>query len=219
VVVTGHHICDGSYKSGDLLRHLYGIPGFVLDRPYRYDESDARYYAQELEELVGFLEGVTGRKLDWDRLARSMECSRRMTELHQEIYRLRRSVPCPAPNRLGTQLMFLGWLYMGTPQGVEFFETVLAELQERVDRGQGYVPQERFRLLNIFPPPGHKMKLLDWMEREHGAVVAADPYCSHWVSLSGTVPSPCSPWPASGWPPPSTARCTAPPSWAGSPIP
>ncbi len=180
VVVTGHNICDSSYKSGELLRQLYDVPGFVVDRPYRYGDADARYYAQELEEMVRFLEGVSGHKMDWDRLAQSMGYSRRMMELHQEIYRLRRSVPCPSSNRLSTQLLFLGWLYMGTPQGVEFFETALTELQERQAQGRGYIPQERLRLLTIFPPPGHKMKLLDWMEREHGAVVAADPYCSHW---------------------------------------
>ncbi|MDP6100804.1 MAG: 2-hydroxyacyl-CoA dehydratase family protein [Dehalococcoidia bacterium] len=180
VVVTGHHICDGSYKSGETLRQLYDVPGFVLDRPYRYGASDTMYFAQELEDMVGFLESVSGRKLERDRLSKSLMYSRRMMELHKEIYLLRRSIPCPSPNRQGSQLMFIGWLYTGTAEGVEYFETVLAELKERVAIGSGYVTQERLRLLTVFPPPAHNWKLLDWMEREHGAVVAADPYCSHW---------------------------------------
>ncbi|MEE9202686.1 MAG: 2-hydroxyacyl-CoA dehydratase family protein, partial [Dehalococcoidia bacterium] len=46
--------------------------------------------------------------------------------------------------------------------------------------GQGFVPQERFRLLSAVPAPGHHWKLLDWMEREYGAVIVADTCCARW---------------------------------------
>jgi benzoyl-CoA reductase/2-hydroxyglutaryl-CoA dehydratase subunit BcrC/BadD/HgdB len=179
-VVSGHVICDSSYKSGLRLQERCGVPGFYVDRAYRYEERDDLYYAGELQELVHFLEGVAGRALDWERLAEIIEHSRRMVELHREIYQLRSALPCPSPNRLGSQLMVIGWLFSGTPEGVRFYETVRDELHLRVAAGKGYIPQERFRILSTFPVPGHHWKLLDWMEREHGAVIVADTYCSRW---------------------------------------
>jgi len=179
-VLWSHQICDSSSKSGELLAELYHIPSFFMDRPYNYGDRDALYYSQEMNSAIGFLEEVSGQKADWERLEQAVEYSRQMVELHREIYELRQAVPCPSPNRLGTQLMFAGFLWMGTPEGVSYFEACRDELRERVGQKRGFIPQERFRIVSIFPPPAHKWKLLDWLEREHGAVVVADPYCSHW---------------------------------------
>lgn len=70
-------------------------------------------------------------------------------------------------------------LYMGAPEAVEYLRAVRDEIRERVKCGKGYV-EERYRLIALFTPPNYNWKLLDWMEREHGACIVAEPYNSHW---------------------------------------
>ncbi len=58
----------------------------------------------------------------------------------------------PAPfNALteGINYMGIANILRGRPEGVEFMETVLTELEERVAHGVGAVPDERFRLLLV----------------------------------------------------------------------
>ena len=179
-VVWSHQICDNSAKSGGLVAERYGVPSFFLDRPYGASEEDINYYAAELGEMVSFLEESSGRRMDWDRLLEVLGLAQQMTTLHREINEIKQAVPSPMANRRGSQLSNIGWLMAGTWEGVNYFTKVRDELKDRVNRGVGFIQQEKHRLLGVFPPPPIKWKLLDWMEKEHGAVVVADPLNFHW---------------------------------------
>lgn len=179
-VVWSHQICDGSIKTGELYHRMYNIPGFYLDRPFIRNDEQIKYYAEELEELVHFLEKIAGRSLDKARLQEVMELSHRTVDLHRQIYELRKTIPAPMANRRSSQLQNIQWLFIGTPEAVTYHEMVLQEMKELVEQKRGFVPEEKFRILSLFPPPSHDLKLLDWMEKEHGAILVADPYCSHW---------------------------------------
>ncbi|MFH1624025.1 MAG: 2-hydroxyacyl-CoA dehydratase family protein [Pseudomonadota bacterium] len=179
-VIWSNQVCDNTSKSGDAPAHLYGCPGFFLDRPYRYTENDVQYFTEELGDLVQFLEELTHQKLDWDRLNEALKQSQRMIELHREILELRKAVPAPMRNRRFMQIMAAEWYYSGAPDVIGFLEQVRDEIKDRVEAKVGFVPEERYRLLNLFLPPMNMWKLLDWMEREYGAVSVMEPYCSHW---------------------------------------
>jgi len=178
--IWSNQVCDNTAKSGDVPVELYGRPGFFVDRPYRYTEEEVQYFTKELESMVRFLEELTGRRMDWDRLAETLDHTRQMIELHKEIAELRKAVPAPMRNRRFMQLFALDQYFAGTPEGVEFFRTVRDEVKENVEKGKGFIPEERYRILTLFVPPMYLWKLLDWMEREHGAVSVFEPYCSHW---------------------------------------
>ncbi|MEK7848581.1 MAG: 2-hydroxyacyl-CoA dehydratase family protein, partial [Chloroflexota bacterium] len=179
-VIWSNQVCDNTTKCGDQLTEAYGVPGFFLDRPYRFTPNEVDYLTQELADMVGHLEELSGRRLDWGRLGEVMEHSARMVDLHREIYELRRAIPYPTANRRSVQMMVIIWYFMGTPEGVHYLETVRDELRDKVAVGAGYIPHEQHRLMALFVPPFHKWKLLDWMEREHGASIVAEPYSSHW---------------------------------------
>lgn len=170
--------CDNTTKSGDALMELYDIPGFFLDRPYRFVESQVTYYARQMRDLIAFLEEKAGKKMDYDRLREILKCSIRMMNLYHEMYELRKAVPAPMRNRSFMNQMVIEWAYCGTPEGITWFETVRDEIQENVRNGRGACSQEKYRLLSLFLPPMYENKLLDWMEREYGAVIAMDPMSS-----------------------------------------
>lgn len=170
--------CDNTTKSGDALMDLYDIPGFFLDRPYRFVENQVDYYARQMRDLVAFLEERTGKRLNLDRLREVLEHSLDMLNLYYEMYELRKAIPAPMRNRSFMNQMIIEWTYCGTPQGTQWFETVRDEIQENVQAGRGAADDERYRLLSLFLPPMYENKLLDWMEREYGAVIVMDPMSS-----------------------------------------
>ncbi|MEE9201655.1 MAG: 2-hydroxyacyl-CoA dehydratase family protein, partial [Dehalococcoidia bacterium] len=179
-VVWSHQICDSSSKTGEMLQKLYETPGYFLDRPWAYREQDVGYYTEELGSLVSFLEGVSGRRMDWDRLCQALEFSQEIARLQGEISALTRAVPSPSHNRIGVQFQATNWILLGQPAGVTLASAIRDELAQRAAAGRGYYPQEKYRLLALYPPPAFRWKLLDWMGREHGACVVVESYAYHW---------------------------------------
>lgn len=182
--------CDNTTKSGDALLDIYGIPGCFLDRPYRFVPHQVEYYTKQIRELVGFLEEKTKKKMDYDRLRDVLKKSIRIMNIYHELYELRKNIPAPMRNRSFMNQMVIEWTYCGTDEGIEWFETVKAEVKDNVDNKRGVVSGERFRLLSLFLPPLYENKLLDWMEREYGAAIVMDPMSSwpHEIDIDTSDP-------------------------------
>lgn len=177
MIVWGPEPCDNAGKEGELLMELYDLPGYFLDRPYTHSPEEVLYYARQLEELVHTLENHFSRPMDWDKLREQIKNSQRFIELAREIYQLKKAVPSPVINRRINQMMTIAIMFWGTPEGVAFFEAIREEMKAL--SGKGYAP-ERLRLLSVYSAPMHNFKLMDWMQREHGAVIVADPDSTHW---------------------------------------
>jgi benzoyl-CoA reductase/2-hydroxyglutaryl-CoA dehydratase subunit BcrC/BadD/HgdB len=179
--VWSNQVCDLTTKTGDFLAELYGRPGFYLDRPYRDTPEARRYFVRELEELIRFLEDLTGRKMDYDRLRENMEHTRRSVEVFREICELRKAVPSPMHNQHMIEMILAELLLSGSPELVTFFETIRDEVKEAVQQGRGAVVEERYRLLTFFFYPAYLWKLLGAMESQYGAAIVAEPHLSPWA--------------------------------------
>ncbi len=180
MVVWSNQPCDNNVKTGDPIAEAYGIPMFYIDAPYHFEERDVRYFAEELEDLAAFLEQVTRKSFNVDRLIEALHLTQQSLDLEREIYRLRGTVPSPLGSRKPRHLISTGRNYMGTQTAVDYFTQVLVEAKEMIAEGEGAVPNERFRLMDFFPVPNHNWKILDWMEQEYGACIVADPLNFHW---------------------------------------
>ena len=179
-VVWSKQACENTAMVGGALMDLCQCPGYYVDRPYRCLGREIEYYAAELQGMVDFLEGLSGRKLDGDMLRRCIGHAGDMVSLQRQIYELRKAVPSPATNRRSAQMQTINWLYFGTVEGAAFNQAILEEMSGLVAEGKGYAPRERFRLLTLFPAPIHSWKVLDWLQQEFGVSVVADPFLSHW---------------------------------------
>ncbi len=178
--VWSNQVCDLTTKTGDFLSKLYDRPGFYLDRPYTNSEKGVQYFVRELEELIAFLERLTGRKMDWDRLGEVMENTRRKTELFREICELRKAVPSPMKNQHVVEMSMTQDLASGSPELVAFYQSVRDEVKAAVEKGQGIVAEEKYRLLTFFYYPAHLWKLLNAMQTDFGAIIVAEPHLSTW---------------------------------------
>ncbi|MDP6510419.1 MAG: 2-hydroxyacyl-CoA dehydratase family protein, partial [Dehalococcoidia bacterium] len=66
-VIWSNQVCDNTAKCGDQVMEAYHIPGFFLDRPFRYTFNETDYLTQELSDMVGHLEEISGKQMDWDK--------------------------------------------------------------------------------------------------------------------------------------------------------
>ena len=172
--------CDAFSASSHISAELYGCPDFYVDVPYEYDERGLAYLTGELERLVAFVEELTGRKMDWKRLEKIVEKTAIMTDLYLELADLRKVVPSPMESRRAWQSYWMYWINAGTPEGVKWFEIVRDEVKDRVKRGVGAIPNEKFRLLDLFMPPQYSYRLQDWMAREYGALFVNESFIFQW---------------------------------------
>ena len=179
--VWSNLVCDLTLKTGDFLSALYDRPGYYLDRPYRHNEDGLRYYVRELEELVRFLEDLTGRKMDWDRLKEIMEYSRQSTELFREIGELRKLVPSPMRNQHMIEMILAQLLLSGSKELVDFYTAVRDEVRVAAEKGEGVIPEEKYRLLTFFFYPAYLWKLLDAIQNEYGAAIVTEPHLTPWA--------------------------------------
>ena len=137
---------------------LTGSRLYVLDVPFlRQDEpsrDDIDYVVRQLKELVAILEGITGKKFDYDRFVQAVRCSAQVEELWSQIKHLARRSPSPFDAYFDAiTLMGPLYVYRATPEGLNFFRAALDEMQAKVAAGYGVFEQEKFRLVIEGPPP------------------------------------------------------------------
>jgi len=172
--------CDAFCNSGHVSAEIYGCPDFYVDVPNVETENGVKYLTEEFKDLVSFVEDVVKRKMDWDRLKEILTVTVEMTNLWREIGELRKMVPSPMESKRAWQIYWMYWIYTGSQEGLEWFRIVRDELREKVAKGEGAIPNERFRLLDLFMPPQYSFQLLDWMGKEFGAIFVNETLISRW---------------------------------------
>jgi benzoyl-CoA reductase/2-hydroxyglutaryl-CoA dehydratase subunit BcrC/BadD/HgdB len=174
--------CDSTAKALFSLADHFRVPYYLLDIPWNVRvgegpqvlEHGVRYYAAQLQELIGRLEELTGRPLPEGALAETFHQAARLYALWGEINEMRRAVPCPMGGSDDTAVLGVLMNFPGTPEGVAYMERLRDEVRERVSRGQGVVPEERHRLLWLGPSVMYDMALFNYFEAQGAVLVKCE---------------------------------------------
>ena len=177
-LVTNSSSCDSRLGWFATMSRTLNLPLYVLDSPYQPDGGCAEvenvgYTESELEGFVSFLEEQTGTRLDRDRLRHKRELARRSHDIQVEIYEMRKAVPSPMSAGDAYTVVWPGLYLVGTKECDDFYDRLRAEIQERIDKGIGIVPEEKFRLLWSGLPFWYNMSLMNYFE-DFGGVVAIE---------------------------------------------
>ncbi len=179
----------------------YDVPYFSIDSPVmppRYDKNPFAFEKQwgghirqqigkeaieygvaQLKQYIAFLEEHSGRKMDYDRLKECAAHSARMGSLYNEIFELRKNVPCPAGGEDLNTLVFFAVTMAGTKEAADFYQRVVDEMKERVAQGKGVLENERFRLVFDGIPPWFNMGLFNYLHK-FGALSVEELYPRLW---------------------------------------
>jgi 2-dehydropantoate 2-reductase len=157
----------------------YGVPVLGLHPPPALDELeriDIDAAVHQLERLTARLERATGRRLDPGRLGEVVGYSARAAELWDEILGLARSVP--APFTYFDTLVHLAPMVLlrGTPEAVEYYRGLKAEIEERIANGIAAVPAESSRFYWDGPPIWCALRPLARLFATAGAAVVASTF-------------------------------------------
>ncbi|MBI1987145.1 MAG: 2-hydroxyacyl-CoA dehydratase [Nitrospinae bacterium] len=176
-IIGANSPCDSGLVAFYVLNSLYQCPSFYLDYPYLAGEEAIRYFKRDLERMVKFLEEQTGKKMDYDRLREVMKSSGKAHNDYLKTMQLRKATPAPFGGREAFSLMTIKIYTEGLPQTTEFFETLYRENQEKVDRGEGVLADERHRIAWFGGYPFFFTRITDWMEENFQTVVVGDGLC------------------------------------------
>ena len=179
-----NNICGTVMKWYQALGRIFNVPLFLLDTPFTHHHAvpeSLLYVRRQFEELIGFIESMTGKKFDRDRLAEVLRLSGQSALLWKEVLDLCSHRPSPMSCFDAFINMAPIVTLRGTKEVVDFYRDMKVELQERIDRGISAVPQERFRLLWDNIPIWYKMRELSDLFASYGACLVADTYTSAWV--------------------------------------
>ncbi|MBF7082850.1 2-hydroxyacyl-CoA dehydratase [Desulfallas sp. Bu1-1] len=159
-IVTCYPGCSSGPQWDWAIERLFGkkIPWFNVVIPYHYGrngssymsgqefEEEVAYVKRQFEDLIRFLEELSGRPYNWDKFCELMAVTKKVGKLRMEAMEMCKAKPSPAS--------FFDWsIYIAPvnyltawPGTVECLEAVKAEVQERIDNNVSAVPNEKYRL-------------------------------------------------------------------------
>jgi len=186
MLIGNAQFCDNRSKWLQQLGRYLDVPYFgydVQEWPYGWDYNDEElkkhfidhYYAQ-LQRLVAFLEKVTGKKLDKNRLSEALVNWMKVQKLFYEACQLRKHHPNPMPAQDSATIAFPNLHMKCWPETIEFYQKVYDELKYRVENNLSTMPEEKYRLLWHLIIPWFYIGIYNWLEQEFGATTISPTY-------------------------------------------
>lgn len=181
-IVDSRGLCVTHHEMSETFSKLHGIPRYTVNYPYwtweslgrvdeltkipeRVDEAYLEYCIERLKGLTGFLEKVTGEKMSQEKFEETFKTSEETSKLLVEIVRLMMAKPTPGSQREIGDLVFIAFFVLGSTYAYEFVREAYKLIRERVNRREGIIPEERFRLLTFGILPWHSLELYEFCER------------------------------------------------------
>ncbi len=169
------HICCSHAKWYQVAGELEGgdVPAYFVDVAVGpmtgITDSRVKYIKGQLHDGIDWLERTSGREYDDGKLIDAVYNECRSTSTWSAICNLNKAVPAPLDEKSMYSLYVLGTLMKSNRKVVDFYDKLLVEVQDRVDRGIAAVPNERCRLMSDTQPPWAFLKVFRYLER-FGAV-------------------------------------------------
>ncbi|MEE8472242.1 MAG: 2-hydroxyacyl-CoA dehydratase family protein [Dehalococcoidia bacterium] len=180
-LVVQLNACDSQGKSGQVVAEHFDVPLFCFDVPLTtFMEPATRdqyvdYFASQYHDFVDWVQRVTGRTYDDERLIAAINNTTRSHYLWARICILNQAVPAPLDERALFTLFTPLLLNRDRPEVVAFYEGLLDEVQDRVNNGISALGVEKYRLLHEGQPPWFNLGLFRYPAR-YGAVFVGSVY-------------------------------------------
>lgn len=182
------NICQTVLYWYRVLADHFGCPLVLVDTPFLYQDTAAphqvAFVKQQLEEIVPIAEAAARRDFSEQEFREVIGRAKRASDLWLEI--LERGMHRPSPLTAFDGFINLGPIVdlRGDRQTVDFYEGMLAELDERIDRGIGAIREERHRVLWDNLPIWYRIGPFSRWLAERGVNIVASTYTHAWGELA-----------------------------------
>lgn len=180
-----NNTCGMVTKWYQALSRLFDVPLVFIDTPFIHDEFTKyshTYIKRQISKALEQMESILDKKFDIDRFKESLTLSCEASRLWEEVLSRCKTVPSPMSAFDGFILMGPIVTLRGTQGVVDFYASLIDELDERIARGVAAVPGEKYRLLWDNLPIWFKLRDLSGKFVEMNACVVASTYLSGWIA-------------------------------------
>lgn len=184
-------VCEPMVKVAQIIVEELGIPNFVVDCPQvppdRLTDSHRKYLVNQLHDAIEWMEKVTGRKYDDEKLIEAVYNEWETTVLWANIYDLNKAIPAPMDAKTMGAFMSMAAGERHKKRAVEFYRILLDEMRDRVQNQIAGVPTERCRLLHeAGSPPWYHMRLFRIAEKYGAVILGGMVFCEFTAAFSLT---------------------------------
>lgn len=196
--LTTNAQCNTLTKWFERMSQYYDVPMFLIDVPYTGgkpdDEHSKAYVKSQIMELIEALENISGNTLDRERLKEVIGISNETITLWNGIIDAARHVP--APISVFDQFFSMAPIVAqrGSMVALEFYQKLKAEIDTKVAKGLGTLPEEKYRLYWDSLPLWHELKWLSDLLAAHSACLVSTIYTLPWAQFSLDPEDPVSSW-------------------------
>jgi benzoyl-CoA reductase subunit B len=163
--------CHSVAKTAQLAGEILGVPHFVLDIPQEGGEAAVKYTAARLHDAIDFLVRATGREYRDEWLVEAVKNWWEQGILVSRICCANQAVPAPLDFRMLQELRVPSVVAGHLPEVVDYFEEVLAEVEDRVRDGISASGVETARLAHEGEPMFYAENFIPDLARRYGAVI------------------------------------------------
>ena len=165
--------CNGGVKALKRIGEIFNKDVFILNIPIEVTPDAVDYLTDQYKEMIKYVENETGRKLDYDKLKKTIKYNNQARKYLIETNNLCKNVPCPAnSNDLKNFIIYI--LLQGTEEGVEVAKLFRDEFKYRVENELTGLSEEKFRLMWIQNRIQFKTDILKILEERFGANIVID---------------------------------------------
>ncbi len=165
------HICCSHAKWYQVAKELEGgkIPYYCVDvavGPYdTIDDAKVQYIVGQLMDGIDWMEKVTGRTYDDNKLIEAVKNETTAMSTWAEICSLNKNIPAPLDEKTMYSLYVFGVLMKSSKKVVDLYKDLLAEVKNRVGREIAAVPNEQCRVMTDTQPPWAFLDVFRYMEK------------------------------------------------------
>lgn len=163
------HICCSHAKWYQHVAEYEGIPFYCIDvsvGPYdELNENRLNYVVAQMHEAIEWLEKITSRTYDDEKLIEAVNNECRSTSTWAEICTLNKAIPAPLDEKSMYSLYVLGTLEKHAKRVADFYEELRDEMKDRVEKGIAALATERCRLISDTQPPWGFLRVFRYLEK------------------------------------------------------
>lgn len=169
------HICCSHAKWYQVARDLEGkdIPMHCIDvsvGPYdELTDNKIDYVVGQMHDGIEWLQKVTGRTYDDEKLIQAVYNHCRSSSLWAEVCALNKAIPAPLDEKSMYSFYVLGTLNKSSKAVADFTQELRDEVKDRVERGIAAVANEQCRVMSDTQPPWAFLKVFRYLE-QYGCV-------------------------------------------------
>ncbi len=189
LLFASNNICQTVGYWYNVLADRWNIPLILLDTPFNVhggpDEASMAYMVRQLEGMIPILEQVSGRPFRMAGLKDVLRISKETADTWGEVLGTMKARPAP-------MTIFDAFVHLapvvslrGLPAALDYYRTLLAELQERVARGEGGIREERRRLMWDNIAIWYKVRDYSTLFAERGLNFVTATYTNAWAETAG----------------------------------